>query len=62
MRYICEGSFQIFQKKYFDLSKNSIEDLVYSIETQILKFWIMGVVIHPEIQNKFLRHMVKELA
>ena len=49
----------------FDVDPRSykfIEDLAYSIETQILKFWILGVVIHPEMQSKILRPMVKELA
>ena len=33
----------------------------YPIVTQILKFGILGVVIHPDIQNKILGLMVKEL-
>ena len=49
----------------FDVDPRSykfIEDLAYSIETQILKFWILGVFIHPEMQNKIVRPMVKDLA
>ena len=53
--------FKFFKKRYFDLSKNAKEDLAYRIETQIFKFWIFGVVIHPEMPNKILRPMVKEL-
>ena len=43
-------------------SQSAIEDLAHSIVTQILKFRILGVVIHPEIQNKIIRPMVKKLA
>ena len=49
-------------RKYYHLCKNAIEDLAYPIETQTLKFWILGVVIYPEMQNKILRPMVKKLA
>ena len=44
------------------MSYKFIEDLAYLIETQILKFWSLGVVIDPEMQSKILRPMVKELA
>ena len=54
--------FEFFKKKYFYYCKNALEDLAYPIETQILKFIILGVVIHPEMQSKILRPMVKDLA
>ena len=54
--------FEFLKKKYFYYCKNALEDLAYPIETQILKFWILGVVIHPEMQSKILRPMVKKLA
>ena len=54
--------FKFFKKEYFYLCKNAIEDLAYPIETQILKFWIFGVVIYPEMHIEILKPWVKELA
>ena len=62
IRYICEGTFWIFKKRFFYYCKNALEDLAYPIEIQILKFWILGIVIHPKMQNRILRLMVKDLA
>ena len=50
------------EKKYFWPCKNAIEDLAYPIKTQNLKFWLFQVFIYLGIQNKILRHIVKELA
>ena len=54
--------FEFLKKEYFYYCKNAIEDFAYSIEAQIFKFCILGVVIHPEMQSKILRSMMKDLA
>ena len=53
---------KFFKKYYFWLCKNPIENWLYPIETQTLKFWSLWVVIHPELCIEILRPMEKELA
>ena len=60
--YICSGIFQIFKKNDVWHCKNATENWVYPIETQILKFWVFWVVIHPELRIEILRPMEKDLA
>ena len=54
--------FEFFKKIDFYLPKNAIENLVYPILNQILKFLFLWVVIHPELCIEILRPMVKDLA
>ena len=46
----------------FFLVGNCFKVCLCPIETQILKFWFVLVVIHPELRIKILRPMEKELA
>ena len=48
-KHVC---FFLLKRIMYDVDPSSykfIKDLAYPIETQILKFWILGVVIHPEM-------------
>ena len=38
----------------------ALENLAYPYKSQILKFWNMGVAIHPELYFEILRPMVKK--
>ena len=65
--FICFGIyvqefFEFFKNDDFWLCKNAIENWVYLIVTQILKFWFFWVVIHPELRIEILRPMEKEFA
>ena len=40
----------------------ALENWAYPYKSQILKFWNMGVAIHPELYFEILRPMVKKLA
>ena len=40
----------------------ALENLAYPYKSQILKFWNMGVAIHPELYFEILRPMVKKVA
>ena len=40
----------------------ALQNWEYPYKSQILKFWNMGVIIHPELYFEILRPMVKELA
>ena len=49
-------------KKLIYLRKFGPEDFVYPYIKSNFKFWILRVVIYPEMHIKILRSMVKELA
>ena len=53
-------SFRFFYAPY--LCGGGSGNLVNPIISQFSKFWILGVVIHPDVGHKILRPMVKELA
>ena len=40
----------------------ALENLAYPYKSQILKFWNIGVAIHPELYFEILRPMVKKVA
>ena len=53
--------FKFFIKDDFFICKNAIKNNLHPIVTQILKFWILWVVIYPELRIEILRSMEKEL-
>ena len=66
MAFYSEGGYFMMPKQVWGQSDlictphGALENLAYPYKSQILKFWNMGVAIHPELYFEILRPMVKK--